>query len=119
MANSPLAWLGAGILLSAFARVALVSHWPLPSCFWRKLTGVPCLTCGCTRSLAAWADLDLLAALRWNPLFFLVCVGALAWLFLKRFDKASGIEGWVKTRWRLVIVFALLNWLYLWLTLPN
>lgn len=57
------------------ARVALDFQLPLPPCPLREMTGVPCPSCGSTRTFAALARLDFAAALRLNPL---VCVGACA-----------------------------------------
>ena len=39
-----------------------------PSCPFHAVTGIPCLTCGGTRTLLALARLDPGAALAWNPL---------------------------------------------------
>jgi hypothetical protein len=43
---------------------------PWPRCVFHDLTGLPCLTCGMTRSTIAFLHLDFLTALRWNPLVF-------------------------------------------------
>ncbi len=40
----------------------------LPPCFFRRLTGVPCPTCGGTRAAIALAHGDLAGALAVNPL---------------------------------------------------
>src|SRR5436190_3211912 len=80
--------LGMGAL-AVVARLALLWPLPLPQCWLRKLTGVPCPSCGCTRSLAAWATLDLEQAFRFNPLFFLLCVALLAWSALRLAERFS------------------------------
>src|SRR5262245_41753432 len=89
-------WAGAGLAaLVVIARLALHAHLPLPQCWLRQLTGIPCPSCGCTRSLAAWATLDLEQAFRFNPLFFLLCVAAIAWLALwvvERFTQRTFLE---------------------------
>ena len=72
----------------ALAGAALVVLWiasgheelPLIVCPFRRLTGIPCLTCGGTRAILALARFDLGAALHWNPL--VACGGLVgaAWL---------------------------------------
>lgn len=50
-----------------------------PGCLFRRLTGVPCLLCGMTRSMAAAAHGDFERSFRLHllgpPLFFLVIAG--------------------------------------------
>lgn len=108
-------------------------HWavrwqiPFPQCLLRKFTGIPCPTCGCTRSLLAWSDLDLAAAFRFNPLFFVLCLGLLAWLGLwcvERLTSRRWLGRWSALlrsgpAWKVFIALAVLNWLYLWLRLPK
>jgi hypothetical protein len=72
----------------ALAGAALVVLWiasgheelPLIVCPFRRITGIPCLTCGGTRALLALAHGDLYLALHWNPL--VACAGLMsaAWL---------------------------------------
>jgi hypothetical protein len=47
---------------------------PWPQSWFRRLTGLPCPTCGATRCALALAHGDFLGALRRNPLMF-VCYG--------------------------------------------
>ena len=51
-----------------------VSWWalglPWPRCVFHDLTGLPCLTCGMTRSAIQFFHGHFLAALKWNPLVF-------------------------------------------------
>lgn len=102
-------------------------HLPFPQCLLRKFTGIPCPTCGCTRSLLAWSDLDLAAAFRFNPLFFVLCVGMLAWFGLWCVERLTGrvwLGRWSDLLrrgpvWKVFIALAVVNWVYLWLTLPR
>jgi len=43
---------------------------PWPRCLFHDLTGLPCVTCGMTRSTIAFFHGWFLTALRWNPLIF-------------------------------------------------
>jgi hypothetical protein len=77
--------------------------------------------------LLAWWELDLAAAFRFNPLFFVLCLGLLAWFGLWCFERLTGrawLARWraqVRHRWvwKVCIGLAVLNWLYLWHTLPQ
>lgn len=40
----------------------------LPECVFHRVTGVPCLTCGATRSIVALSQFDLISSLALNPL---------------------------------------------------
>jgi len=121
-------WLGGSGGVLAFAAPLLQSgRIPWPSCLFRKFTGVPCPTCGCTRSLAAWTRLDLGEALRFNPLFFALCLLLLGWLGVWCAERLTGrtwIEPWrVRAQswpvWRTLAGLAALNWVYLVFTLPK
>jgi hypothetical protein len=113
--------------LATGARVGL--HWqlPFPQCWLRKLTGIPCPTCGATRSLAAWSRLDLSEAFRFNPLIFLICVGIIVWAVLRIAERVTqrGFLPDLQSRvsgqmfWKAGIALLALNWLYLCLTLPR
>ena len=113
--------------LAVFARFALQRNLPLPQCWLRKLTGIPCPSCGCTRSLAAWMDGDLVQAFQFNPLFFLFCITVLAWLALWTVEALTGRAVLVHLRarlgrwplWKAAVGLLALNWLYLCLALPK
>ena len=51
----------------------------LPPCPFHLLTGLPCPTCGATRSGLLLSQFRLLDAFLTNPLFVLVCAGVAAW----------------------------------------
>ena len=117
-----------GMLLTAVA-VNLAMRWslPLPFCLLRETTGIPCPACGSTRSLAAWATLDLALAFRFNPLFFLACVGFALWTLLRTVEAFSRWRISERIRdavarlplLRITIVSLVANWVYLYLTLPR
>src|SRR5437867_369890 len=52
--------------------LALAASWfalrlPWPHCIFLSITGLPCLTCGATRSAIAFFHLDFWSAWKWNP----------------------------------------------------
>lgn len=61
-------WGGAVLLCAAAAPWTPALAQGMPACPFRELLGVPCLTCGSTRALAALTRIDLGAAFDWNPL---------------------------------------------------
>ena len=113
--------------LALVARLALQWQWPVPQCWLRKLTGVPCPACGCTRSLAAWSSGNLEQAWLYNPLFFALCLGLLLWLMLwavqlatrrPLLDVIRANAGRLPVG-RIAIALVATNWLYLYLKLPK
>ena len=121
-------WVVGGLAALAWiTRLALEWRFPLPQCWLRKLTGIPCPACGCTRSLASWASGDLEQALLFNPLFFAVCVGLLLWLALWLAQLTSNrpllenihARAARLPRWKMAIALVVTNWLYLYLKLPK
>lgn len=110
-----------------------VSHWsvPWPPCAFRWLTGLPCPACGCTRSLIAWSELDVIGAFLFNPMFFLLCVVSLAscaWQLLRQRHPIRNTSEAIQSTpfpwlpwltWRLAGVLLIVNWLYLCWWLPK
>lgn len=100
---------------------------PLPFCGLREFTGIPCPACGSTRSLLAWTYLDPISAFRFNPLFFLACIGVGLWAGLAAWDRFSGGDLLSRAqrfsqrlpRLRIFLGALFVNWLYLYLTLPR
>jgi len=91
----------------------------LRPCTFRSLTGIPCPTCGTTRTALALYQLDLSAAFLTNPLatavgivFFAGGIAALPWLLLRGPVISFGLR-W--SRWWTVAVatVGLANWVYL------
>jgi hypothetical protein len=52
----------------------------LPRCLFKTLTGLPCPTCGVTRTVIALSRLDVPRALFMNPLAAIACVAGLLYL---------------------------------------
>ena len=66
-------WTGSVLLLGvAGSALWLRLGLPLPGCGFREWTGLPCATCGTTRMVRALLSGDLLEAMAWNPLAFVV-----------------------------------------------
>ena len=71
--------------------------------------------------------MDLNEAFRFNPLFFLVCLGLIVWLALWVAERAfrcavtPNLRPRVSGRvlWSAGLALVALNWLYLYLTLPK
>lgn len=71
------------VSLGGFAGLAacLSAHLPMPRCIFHSLTGVPCVTCGATRSAWQFLQGHFWAALLFNPLAFLAYCGVLVFDF--------------------------------------
>ncbi len=91
-------------------------------CLFREVTGVPCPSCGSTRSIAQILKGDMKGALLWNPFGFIIMVIMLVmpvWLVI---DLVSGkdalyrfyvkLENILKIKWVAVatIILVLANW---------
>src|SRR5204863_8692678 len=70
-----LIWLAVSVGSLALATVWFAVGLPWPRCVFHQLTGLPCVTCGMTRSGIEFFQGRFLAALKWNPLVFLFLCG--------------------------------------------
>jgi len=109
--------------VTALALVALsplASHVAprLPSCFFRELTGFPCVTCGGTRAAVALLSGDFAGALHANPLVAAAVIvlvggglaaGAIAALG-RGVKEPARIPGWARAA---VVLLLAANWLWL------
>ena len=83
-ANEPdheLIWLAVSAASMAGGAAWLVLALPWPRCAFFAVTGLPCVSCGATRSAIAFLHGDFLSALRWNPLAFVAFCALLAFDF--------------------------------------
>jgi hypothetical protein len=95
---------------------------PWPQCWFRRLTGLPCPTCGATRCALAFAHGDPIGALRQNPLIC-VCYGltfamnlyaGVVLLFGLPRPRLASLPPEIKRALCALIVVALgANWIYL------
>jgi hypothetical protein len=93
----------------------------VPTCVFKAFTGIPCPTCGTTRSLVHLAHGDILGSLILNPLFSLAMITALFLFFARSavlpFNRSritltlTHCEG-VLLRAGIVGIF-MSNWIYL------
>jgi hypothetical protein len=98
-----------------------------PGCGFRRLTDLPCLACGGTRSARALLAADFLSALAFNPLFVLSIGLVVLWSVWAIFDRIRGQylrlrlvtdpAGSRLLRWGLAISLVF-HWIWLAWTLP-
>jgi hypothetical protein len=109
-----------GLAASCFLWLDLGMPWP--GCWVRRLTGLPCPTCGATRCAISLAHGDLIGACRHNPLLFLCYVGTVlvnlyavaVLLFRLPRLRLAYLPSTVKRALRASLVLALAaNWIYL------
>ena len=65
-----LVWLSVSIASLGAAAAWFALRLPWPQCLFHALTGLPCVTCGSTRSAIAFFHGQFFSALKWNPLAF-------------------------------------------------
>jgi hypothetical protein len=116
-----------GLVYGTMAILALVTAYffpftdLLPSCVFNTMTGIPCPTCGVTRSLVHLAQGNFLTAFRMNPLFALMIVTALLAFMLNAISLIGKYPRITLTltpshtiilRAAVILIF-LINWVYL------
>ena len=117
-----LIWLAVSVASIAGAAVWLAFALPWPKCAFKAVTGLPCVTCGSTRSLVELLHGHLLAAVRWNPLAFAAICGLFVFdlyaaiVLIGRTARLRVVD-WTaseKTAVRIAVIgLLLLNWFYL------
>jgi hypothetical protein len=101
-----LRWQAVGFFAAPLVGAVLVGHGaslPLPACPLRYLTGIPCPTCGMTRSFVALAQGDLAGAVDYHlfgPILFVGLMIALGHVLLELGTgrQVKGFHTWLFTR---------------------
>jgi hypothetical protein len=111
---------GIGIVGGLGVRLLHLDRLPFPLCTFRAITGVPCMGCGSTRAIARLAGLDLVGALRVQPLMTVVALAIGLWgivdVVLLARRRALRVECSAREMQVLglaLFVAALVNWAYL------
>ena|ERR1041385_2159959 len=117
-----LIWLSVSFLSFAGAAAWLTVGLPWPRCLFHDLTGLPCVTCGATRSAIAFFHLQFFTAWKWNPLAFAflcamsifniyACIVLATRVPRLRIGRFSSVEkGLIRV---LVLTLLASNWIYL------
>jgi len=117
-----LIWLTVSFGSLAFAAIWLALGLPWPRCVFHDVTGLPCVTCGMTRSAIAFFQGHFLAALKWNPLVFAFLCGVTAFDIYAfaivttrapRFRIVFRSQTEKQYARRIMIAALALNWVYL------
>jgi hypothetical protein len=92
-----------GIIYGGIALLALAAAWVpqvaayAPDCAFKGVTGVPCPTCGTTRSLIQLSHGNILSALFMNPLAALCMIAAVLYFIYSLATLVSGLPRIVLT----------------------
>lgn len=117
-----LIWLSASLASLGLAAGWFVLGLPWPHCAFHDLTGLPCMTCGMTRSAFQFFHGKFLFSLRWNPLVFAALCGlsifnayALIVLVMRAPRLRIAFRSHAEKKYARFIVIAVLasNWVYL------
>jgi hypothetical protein len=116
-----LLWLSVSLSTLLLAAGWLATGLPWPRCIFHEITGLPCVTCGMTRSAIAFFQGHFLAALKWNPLVFVFLFGAMVFdlyafaVLVTRSPRLRVVFGQAERKYgRGAVICALaLNWIYL------
>lgn len=111
---------GIAVLGSAVVGLLGLDRLPFTVCYFKTLTGLPCPTCGSTRSVGCLVEGDLPAALAMNPLAAAVILALVPWaladLALLARGRALGLEVSPRVGGLLrvaAVALVLANWAYL------
>src|SRR6266571_5637647 len=117
-----LVWLSASLTSLGIAVAWFTLGLPWPVCIFHEITGLPCVTCGMTRSAIQFFHGHFLVAWKWNPLVFAFLCGVTAfdlYAFTVIATRASRLRIVFHTQSKkkyargIVIGALALNWIYL------
>jgi hypothetical protein len=111
---------GIGLLAAGVVGLLGLDRVPLTFCMFKGLTGLPCPTCGSTRTAARLFELDPVGALLMNPFTTVLAVVIAAWavadviLLPRRRALRVGLSRSAGRVFRVVAFVAFFaNWVYL------
>src|SRR5213596_1577996 len=116
-----LIWLSVSVASLGLAATWFAFGLPWPQCAFHALTGLPCVTCGMTRSAIQFFHGHFLAAFEWNPLVFaalcaLSTFNAYAFIVLVTRAPRMRTALWTRAEKKyariIVITVLALNWVY-------
>ena len=117
-----LIWLAVSAASIAGGAAWLAMALPWPRCPFFAVTGLPCVTCGATRSVMAFLQGDFLSALRWNPLAFVTFCALIVFdlyaaiVLVRRMPRLRIVDLTLteKNVARIIVIsLVALNWIYL------
>jgi uncharacterized protein DUF2752 len=117
-----LIWLTVSLGSLGIAALWFTLGLPWPGCIFHEFTGLPCVTCGATRSMIEFFRGHFLAALKWNPLVFLFLCGVAAFdvyafavvtTCSPRLRFVFGNQAETQYARAILIAALVLNWVYL------
>ena len=117
-----LIWLAVSVASITGGAAWLAMALPWPHCLFLATTGLPCVTCGATRSAIAFLHGDFSSALRWNPLAFVALCALIAFdlyaviVLLGRMPRLRIVDWTIaeKNVARIMVIsLVALNWVYL------
>jgi hypothetical protein len=95
---------------------------PWPQCPFFTMTGLPCVTCGATRTAIAFFNGNLPLALQWNPLAFFAFCAVIGFdlyaviVLIGRLPRLRTVD-WTAREKNVARIFVIsllaLNWMYL------
>ena len=119
--SGPITVAGLCLAAGAVVRFSGLDHAGVSFCYFKVLTGKPCLTCGTTRAFGHLARFDVGAALAVQPLVALGFIALVGWgaldAVLLTSSRRSRVEVHGTTAPRVLfaagLALAILNWMYL------
>ena len=117
-----LIWFAVSVASISGAAIWLALALPWPRCAFLAVTGLPCVTCGATRSMIALLHGNIPGAVRWNPLAFVALCTLIvfdlyaAFVLVGRTTRLRIVDWTVseKNVARIAVISLLaLNWIYL------
>ena len=109
----------------AFIYFRQVSHLTEPGiCLFKRITAIPCPSCGSTRSVISLIKGDIAGALYWNPFGVLLICALLitpVWIFYDMVSRKESLltmylnmEQFVSRKWIAIpgIIIVIMNWVW-------